>query len=80
MVRTYVLKDVEFPKVLEGMSGVLKVALAKHLGKLVLTPVMRDGRPVYRVTGDVTIPDPEECRIQLVARDGIGTPTAVDCS
>ena len=23
LVRTYVLKDVEFPKVLEGMSGVL---------------------------------------------------------
>lgn len=48
-----------------------KSALAKHLGKLVLTPALRDGRPVYKVTGNVTVADDSEtCRKQLVARDG----------
>ena len=52
--------------------------LARHLGKLVLTPVMRDGHPVYRVNGNITLPPdggPGECRKQLVARDGIEPPT-----
>ena len=55
-----------------------KTALAKHLGKLVLTPAMRDGRPVYKVTGNITVPPdggPGKCRKQLVARDGIEPPT-----
>jgi hypothetical protein len=48
-----------------------KEALAKHLGKLVLTPVMHDGRPVYRVSGNVSVgAGTEKCRMQLVARDG----------
>jgi hypothetical protein len=56
-----------------------KDALATHIGKLVLTPVMRDGRPVYRVSGNVSVgADTEKCRMQLVARDGIGPPTLVD--
>ena len=52
-----------------------KEALAKHVGKLALTPCTRDGRPVYKVTGNVTIPDSEKCRMQVVARDGIEPPT-----
>jgi hypothetical protein len=51
-----------------------KTALAKHVGKLVLTPATRDGRPVYKVTASVTVPGDggdEKCRKQLVARDGI---------
>ena len=52
-----------------------KEAIIKHVGKLTLTPVVRDGRPVYSVTGNVTIPDSETCRMQLVARDGIEPPT-----
>jgi hypothetical protein len=48
-----------------------KSALAKHIGKLVLTPALRDGRPVYKVTGNVTVADEsEKCRKQLVAGDG----------
>jgi site-specific DNA recombinase len=51
-------------------------ALAKHIGKLVLTPVTRDGRPVYRVSGSASFQtDMEKCRMQLVARDGIEPPT-----
>jgi site-specific DNA recombinase len=48
-----------------------KAAIAKHIGKLVLTPATRDGRSVYRVTGNITLPDSEKCRMQVVARDGI---------
>jgi site-specific DNA recombinase len=56
-----------------------KVALARHLGKLVLTPVMHDGRPVYKVSGNVSIgADTEKCRMQLVARDGIELPPTTE--
>ena len=49
-----------------------KTAFAKHLGKLVLTPVQRDGRYVYRVSGNISVqPDADKCRMQVVARDGI---------
>ena len=43
-----------------------KEALAKHIGKLVLTPIERDGRQVYIVSGSVSfsrrrIPESVEC-------------------
>jgi DNA invertase Pin-like site-specific DNA recombinase len=47
-----------------------KEALAKHLKKLVLTPSVQDGRPVYKVTGRLSVPDSGNCRMQVVARDG----------
>jgi hypothetical protein len=50
-----------------------KEALTKHIGKLVLTPATRDGCPVYKVTGNLTLPESDKCRLQMVARDGIGT-------
>ena len=56
-----------------------KEALAKHIGKLVLTPIERDGRQVYRVSGSVSVQPPADtgkCRMQLVARDGIEPPDA----
>ena len=52
-----------------------KEALAKHIGKLVLTPMIRDGRPVYAVSGNVSPAGAERCRMQWVARDGIEPPT-----
>ena len=55
-----------------------KEALANHLGKLVLTPATRDGRQVYRVTGNVTLPDGDGCRMQVVARDGIEPYSGID--
>jgi site-specific DNA recombinase len=57
-----------------------KAALAKHVGKLVLTPALRDGRPIYKVTGNVAVEtETEKCRMQLVARDGIEPPTPAFC-
>src|ERR1017187_3517280 len=53
-----------------------KAALATHAGKLVLTPAMRDGRPVYQVTGHVTVTQGAgNRRMQMVARDGLEPPT-----
>jgi len=54
-----------------------KEALTKHIRTLVLTPTMREGRPVYKVSGSVTVEaaDSEKCRMLLVARDGIEPPT-----
>lgn len=57
-----------------------KEALAKHVGKLVLTPETRDGCPVYKVTGNLTFPEPEKCRMLKVARDGIGIWPPADSS
>jgi hypothetical protein len=51
-----------------------KEALATHIGKLVLTPGTSDGCPVYKVTGNLTFPAPEKCRMLKVARDGIEPP------
>lgn len=54
----------------EDMSRA-KEALAKHLGKLVLSPVEHGGRPVDKVSGNISIqPDTGKCRMQLVAKDG----------
>jgi len=49
-----------------------KEALAKQVGKLVLTPVEHDEHLVYKVSGSVSVqpPDTGKCRLQLVARDG----------
>jgi site-specific DNA recombinase len=33
-----------------------KEALANHIGKLILTPVQREGRPIYKVSGNVSVP------------------------
>ena len=52
-----------------------KSALTRHVGKLILTPVMRDGMPVYKVTGSITVPPDDGSRKQLVARDGLEPPT-----
>jgi hypothetical protein len=51
-----------------------KNALRQHVGPLVLTPAVQDGRRVFRVSGSVNvIPDPDQdgSRMLLVARDGI---------
>jgi len=61
----------------EGDMVRAKKALSEHIGRLVLTPAARDGRPVYQVSGGLTLapPDGQKCRMQLVARDGIEPPT-----
>ena len=56
-----------------------KAALAKHVGKLVLTPGTKDGRPVYGVSGAVSVDGGgEKCRMLMVARDGIGVGTGIN--
>lgn len=50
-------------------------ALQKHIRQLVLTPVSRDGRKVYRVSGEVNLAGSDGCVMQVVARDGLEPPT-----
>ena len=54
-----------------------KKGLCDHIGRLILTPIIRNGRPVYRVSGGVTVARPNDAnrRMQVVARDGIEPPT-----
>jgi DNA invertase Pin-like site-specific DNA recombinase len=48
-----------------------KEALATHVGRLVLSPVQRDGRPVYRVQGKISVmPEAENGRMQWGAVPG----------
>ena len=53
-----------------------RAAKAKYVGKLVLAAAIREGRPVYKVTGYLTLPDDSrKCRVKMVARDGLEPPT-----
>ena len=58
---------------------VARNALRRHLGRLVLTPTLKDSRQLFTVRGNFNLlPVGGESGMLLVARDGIGTPTAVD--
>lgn len=50
-------------------------ALQKHIQQLVLTPITRDGRMVYRVSGKVDLAGTDGSVMQVVARDGLEPPT-----
>ncbi len=59
----------------EGDVTLAKNALMKHVGRLVLTPALIEGKKLLRVTGGVQVPGPNDV-MQVVARDGLGPPTA----
>lgn len=62
-----------------GEVEMARNALRKHIGRLVLTPTtMQDGRKLFRVTGNVNLLPDAESGMLLVARDGIGPPTAAE--
>jgi site-specific DNA recombinase len=55
---------------------IARAALRKHVGRLVLTPTVKEGRKVFWVSGSISpIPVTENGVMQLVARDGIEPPT-----
>jgi hypothetical protein len=58
----------------EGDVQKARSALSKHLGRLVLTPTLKNGKKIFRVTGAVNL-QPGNGVMQLVARDGIEPPT-----
>jgi site-specific DNA recombinase len=58
----------------EGDATLAKNALMKHVGRLVLTPTMKEGKKFFRVTGGVQVTGPNGV-MQVVARDGIEPPT-----
>jgi hypothetical protein len=51
-----------------------RTALMKHVGQLVLTPTMMEGRKLFRVTGGVQVTGGNGV-MQVVARDGLEPPT-----
>jgi len=55
---------------------VARNALRRHVGRLVLTPTLKDGRQHFKVGGNVSLlPEAQESGMLLVARDGIEPPT-----
>ena len=54
---------------------VARAALQKHIPQLVLTPVEHEGKPVYRVSGEMDISGDAKCVMEVVARDGLEPPT-----
>ena len=58
--------------------SVARNAFLQHIKRLVLTPMIEDGKKLFRVSGSVNLVSEAESGMLLVARDGIGTPTAVD--
>ena len=55
---------------------VARAALRKHVGKLTLTPTVKDGRRVFEVSGNFSpTGDQPDGAMRLVARDGIEPPT-----
>ena len=66
----------------DAQMPVAKQALARHLGRLVLTPKLQDGRRVFEVSGqfDLGAGANRIGVMQLVARDGIGIWPPADSS
>jgi hypothetical protein len=52
-----------------------KAAIMKHVGRLVLTPVVKDGRQLCRLSENASVPDAKDGML-LVARDGTEPPPA----
>jgi hypothetical protein len=50
-----------------------KAVLAKHVRRLVLTPIEKPSGPVYQVSGGLDLLDNDV--MQMVAREGIEPPT-----
>jgi len=57
-----------------GDVTLAKNALMKHVGRLVLTPTMMEGKKLFRVIGGVQVAGPNGV-MQVVARDGLEPPT-----
>ena len=75
-VRDYVVKSMgQLRSILTDSDVTLaKNALMKHVGRLVLTPTMMEGKKLFRVTGGVQVAETNGV-MQVVARDGLEPPT-----
>ena len=60
----------------EQEVAVARAALRKHVGRLTLTPTVKEGRRVFEVSGNFSpTGDQPDGAMRLVARDGIEPPT-----
>ena len=75
-VRDYVVKAMMQLRstLTESNVAIAKNALMKHVGRLVLTPTMMEGKRLFRVAGGIKVAEPNGV-MQVVARDGLEPPT-----
>jgi hypothetical protein len=53
-----------------------RTTLQRHIGKLVLTPTLKEGQQVFEVSGNINLmPTTAKGVMEMVARDGIEPPT-----
>ena len=62
---------------LRANAETAKPAIMKHIKQLVLTPRQTPTGPIYEVSGALELAPEKKDVMPVVARDGIGTPTAV---
>ena len=77
-VRQHVTKNLLVLRSLLDADDVARTraALQKHIPQLVLTPTLREGLPVYKVSGEMDlVGDADKCVMRVVARDGLEPPT-----
>ena len=64
----------------EQEVAVARAALQKHVGKLLLTPTVKDGKRVFEVSGTFSpTGEKPDGAMRLVARDGIEPPPTLSC-
>ena len=75
-IRDFVYSNVlQLKNLLRGDVARAKVSLARHLGRLVLTPTQTPEGPVYEVSGGFDLLAGNNDVMPVVARDGIEPPT-----
>jgi len=65
---------------LRANTETAKPAIMKHIKQLVLTPRQTPTGPTYEVSGSLELTPEKKDVMPVVARDGIGTPTGVECT
>jgi hypothetical protein len=79
--REFVTRNVlQLQNLLHDDAEAARPILARHIGQLTLNPKETPAGPVYEVSGELDLMPTGGDVMQVVARDGIGTPAAVDCS
>jgi hypothetical protein len=78
-IREFVYRNVmQLRTLLRDDAARSKAALSRHVGQLVLKPKQTPSGPVYEVLGGLDMLAGRDDVMLMVARDGIGTPTAIE--
>jgi hypothetical protein len=75
-VRRYVMSSLlQTSEILRDGLQPAKMAMARHVGELKMTPVETERGKAYQVTGDWQLMPDQKSVVQVVARDGFEPPT-----